>query len=252
MKTLKQGINEMKFDAVFFDWGGTLFNPHPSNSCGDPTPQEVMAKGVERATALLNLFGRDVKLEEMRAKFAKCKEQAREKYGPAYTLVRAIEYFYQSQGWANKPEEILCIAEAYVGPRYRSYLYPNTVETIQELHKLGLILGIISNNGCPGWILDRILKGVGLLDFFSIRLYSGEEGVEKPDKEIFKRAERLAKVDTKKILHVGDSIRADVQGAKAMGWKTAFRQSKNVPSSNGLADFEFADNQELLNYIKGG
>ena len=66
MKALKQGINEMKFDAVFFDWGGTLFNPHPSNPCSDPTPQEVMAKGVERATALLNLFGRDVELEEMR------------------------------------------------------------------------------------------------------------------------------------------------------------------------------------------
>jgi len=238
----------MKFEAVFFDSGGTLIGS-PCSSSDDPTMEEVNARRAERVSAFLNAIGKQVELEQVRAKLSECEEQARREYGKAYTFVRAIQFFYRAQGWKEKMEEILCVTEVYAGPRYSSWLFPGVVETLQELHKFGLILGIIANTDWPGWIFDRVWKGYGLLDLLKVRLYSGEEGVAKPDKEIFERAAKRAGVEGKRILFVGDTLEVDIKGAKDVGWYAAWRRSRGV-LSKGLPDFEFDNIRELISYVK--
>ena len=211
--------------------------------------EEVDALRAERVIAFLNTLGKKVQLKEVRTQLPKCEEQAKKEYGVAYTFVRAIECFYRTRSWQEKMEEILCVTEAYAGPRYSSWLFPGVEQTLQELYRYGLILGIIANTDWPGWIFDRVWKGYGLLDLFSVRLYSGEEGVKKPDKEIFQRAAKRAKVQGKRILFVGDTLEVDIKGAKAVGWHTAWRRGKSIHGGS-LPDFEFDDITELISYIK--
>ena len=239
----------MKFNAVFFDSGGTLFNPEPSVELNsDPSPCEIDIRRPERVTAMLKALGKVATLIEVRRKLPECEHQAQELYGVAYTYVSTVKQLYRSFGWKEKPEEILCVTEAYVGPRYRSWLFRGSVETIKKLHEMGLVLGVIANTAVPGWIFDRIWKGVGLLDFFSVRIYSGEEGISKPDPRIFQLAAVRMGVIKKRILYVGDVPEVDIKGAKSVGWNAALRRSRKVKSC-AFADFEFDDIHDLLDYI---
>jgi len=237
----------VRFDAVFFDSGGTLIGFPPSGD--DPTMEELNARRAERVSAYLKALGKEAELEEVRAKLLHCEEETRRRYRKPHTFVRVIQSFYQAQGWKEKMEEVLCLTEVYAGPRYASWLFPGTKETLKELHRLGLVLGIIANTDWPGWIFDRVWKGYGLLDLFSVRLYSGEEGIAKPDKEIFERAARRAGVQGGRILFVGDTLKVDIKGAKEVGWHVAWRRSRATPSKN-LPDFEFDDIRELIGYVK--
>jgi putative hydrolase of the HAD superfamily len=51
---------------------------------------------------------------------------------------------------------------------------------------------------------------------------SAEIGAAKPDPEIFLHALGLAGVEPARALHVGDTLRADVEGARAVGIRPVF------------------------------
>jgi len=87
-------------------------------------------------------------------------------------------------------------------------------ETLDDLHRMGLKLVVVSNaNGKLKVLFERL----DLARRFDVMLDSAEEGVEKPDPRLFRLAlERSASVaaDT---LHVGDLYHVDVEGARAAG-----------------------------------
>lgn len=90
-------------------------------------------------------------------------------------------------------------------------------EMLAELGRAGLTLGVVSNTFVPGAVLDRHLDQEGLLDSLPVRVYSCEVGFRKPRREIFAAALRRAGLDAPATLFVGDSSRADVEGANRMG-----------------------------------
>lgn len=65
--------------------------------------------------------------------------------------------------------------------------------------------------------LRRTLGQLGLTSAFDTILISGEEGVEKPDAEIFIRAAERLKVPAGRSLMVGDDPISDVAGARSVG-----------------------------------
>jgi putative hydrolase of the HAD superfamily len=93
-------------------------------------------------------------------------------------------------------------------------LYPGAVELFEELRRLQLGVGIVSN-----WSprLEKILAGLELEGFLDFVLCSSIEGVEKPDSAIFARALERAGVSAGEALHVGDHPVKDVQGALQAG-----------------------------------
>ncbi|KKK57534.1 hypothetical protein LCGC14_3053510, partial [marine sediment metagenome] len=95
-------------------------------------------------------------------------------------------------GLAVRAEEALLCADAYVGPVYRAWLFPEVARTVHELSEAGVYLGVISNTAMPAPVADRILSGAGLGRYFKVRIYSGPEGVAKPDPAIFHLARRRA------------------------------------------------------------
>jgi putative hydrolase of the HAD superfamily len=65
--------------------------------------------------------------------------------------------------------------------------------------------------------LHERLAETGLAPLVDGAVASAEAGVAKPDRRIFERALAIASVPAAAALHVGDSLDADVAGARAAG-----------------------------------
>ena len=79
-------------------------------------------------------------------------------------------------------------------------------------------LGIISDTGfSPGVILRKILESDGLLNYFSILIFSDEFGRSKPNSSLFNFATKELGSEPKELAHIGDNERTDVFGAIAAG-----------------------------------
>jgi putative hydrolase of the HAD superfamily len=96
-------------------------------------------------------------------------------------------------------------------------LYPDVEPALSELRRQpGLVIGVISDWGSN---LEGILAGLGLDRFLDFTLASGAVGLAKPDPALFRVALERAGVGPHEAVHVGDSLRADVQGAHAAGFR---------------------------------
>lgn len=91
----------------------------------------------------------------------------------------------------------------------------NTAAALRELRQRGLKLGVITNG--PGPLQRRKLAALELDRSFDAILVSGEEGVRKPDAEIFRRALARLEVEAHEAMFVGDHPVADVEGAHRAG-----------------------------------
>ena len=94
-------------------------------------------------------------------------------------------------------------------------------QTLAELRRRGLKLGVITNG--PSAMQRRKLAVLGLEHAFDAILVSGEEGVRKPDAEIFRRALERCGVAAHEALFVGDHPVADVEGAHRAGLRAVWK-----------------------------
>ena len=127
--------------------------------------------------------------------------------------------------------------------------YDNTEFVLKQLCQKGYRLGVIANQS-PG-TKDR-LENWGLLKYFDIVLASAEEGVSKPDIEIFDRALTAANCLPINAVMVGDRLDNDIAPAKKLGMKTVrIKQGlsglASVTDESEQADKEIDNLSELLN-----
>lgn len=107
-------------------------------------------------------------------------------------------------------------------------------ESLAQLTRMGLKLGIVSNTFVNRATLQRQLQLVGLLEFFPVQLYSYEFHVRKPSTEIFRIAAAKIAEPPRNILFVGDRIDNDILPALASGMRAALKEAytnrgKRVP-----------------------
>lgn len=108
-------------------------------------------------------------------------------------------------------------------------------ETLTGLQAMGLKLGIVSNTFVNRAPLEKHLEQLGIRDFFSLRLYSYELGMRKPDRRIFQTAAERIGEAPRNILFVGDRIDKDIVPALEVGMKAALKEAytnvgRNTPS----------------------
>ncbi len=134
---------------------------------------------------------------------------------------------------------------------------PKTKETLAVLKNLGLKLGIVSNTFVNGCSLDKHLKQLGILDFFTVRVYSYEFDFRKPNAQIFKVAAKRIGETLENILYVGDRIDKDIKPAVKTGMQAVLKAAytnagKKIPKGawkiNQLA--ELPDLIEKINAKK--
>jgi HAD superfamily hydrolase (TIGR01549 family) len=111
---------------------------------------------------------------------------------------------------------------------------PKIKETLAVLKNLGLKLGIVSNTFVNGCSLDKHLKQLGILDFFTVRVYSYEFDFRKPNTQIFKVAAKRIGETLENILYVGDRIDKDIKPAVKTGMQAVLKAAytnagKKVP-----------------------
>ena len=130
---------------------------------------------------------------------------------------------------------------------------PKIAETLEALRKLGLKLGILSNTFVNGHSLEKHLKQLDLLDFFSVRMYSYEFDFRKPDARIFKiAAERIGEA-VENIMYVGDRIDKDIVPTLKIGMqpvlKAAYTNAGKTPPNGAFKITRISELPALIKKI---
>lgn len=106
-------------------------------------------------------------------------------------------------------------------------LKEGVTETLAALHGR-YRLGLVSVTGVSaGRLMRGILEKQGVLGYFEALAFSDEVGYVKPDPRIFLAALDELGVEPWKAVHVGDSVKSDVLGAKNAGMKTVWLKTRD-------------------------
>jgi len=111
------------------------------------------------------------------------------------------------------------------------HLFEGTLEVLDLLRQSGVKLGLISNHSWPtnGW---QILRKTGSLTFFDTVLFSGDFGYVKPSHKIFDETAARLEVHSSQIVHVGDELHADVEGAGYAGYGAIWKAPDDLPETS--------------------
>lgn len=137
--------------------------------------------------------------------------------------VRYEDYFaglFERWRWRGAPPIEDIIREFQLRfPDYTS-LFPETESVLRALRARGYRLGVITNG--PAVQQNRKLDVSGLRPLLDIAVVSGDEGVHKPDPELFRRTAARMGVGCANCVYVGDHPVNDVEGARTAGMRPVY------------------------------
>jgi putative hydrolase of the HAD superfamily len=112
-------------------------------------------------------------------------------------------------------------------------LFEDTVPTLEQLRAKGCRLLVLSNFDKR---LRNILEGLEIGHFFDAVIVSSEVGAWKPDARMFKAALEACRVSAAECLHIGDDVRCDEEGARAVGIRSLLVKRPEVTLRALLAE----------------
>jgi len=216
----------MATKAVLFDLGDTLWhfpNMPPHLAVKQETVRRVCDLlrrwGVEPEGPLFFL-GRDIRIA--------VEEETERAYrtdlvSPDYpALCREVAARLDLTINARQTEE-LWDAWNLGGQFFGRTLFPGALDTLRWLQERGFKVGAVTDRAYGGPRFLAELEEYGLDGYFKVVTISSNVGYEKPHPKIFQHALDALEVGAEETVMVGDSLRCDVAGAKAMGmvavWK---------------------------------
>ena len=132
--------------------------------------------------------------------------------------------------------------------RYR--LEPGIIETLDELKRLKIEMGIVSNNPYSGSVLEWELQRHGLLDAFTFVMSSADYAMRKPHPLLFEVAIARLNVRTDQAWYCGNSQEYDIKGASAAGlWSIWYNRQRSI-SDGTLPDVEVHNWSEFTQIIR--
>jgi putative hydrolase of the HAD superfamily len=218
-----------RIQVVFFDAAGTLF--HVKGSVEDIYLQHAEKYGVKRTPELLasvrTAFARA--FEDAPAPIFAATEPAEIKQCERLWWFDVVHNVWYRVGMFEGFDEYFDeVFQAFDGPD-RWTLYPETVGVLTRLREEGLELGIVSNFDSR---LFNVLRGLGIADLFATVTISSLAKAAKPAPRIFEIALEKHAMEPDEALHVGDSLREDVEGARKAGLTSVWitREAQSAPS----------------------
>ncbi len=126
-----------------------------------------------------------------------------------------LTYYKQKKNGYNEAVKHFCLNKTKWHTE-DEFLYPETKNTLNKLCKKYKI-GIIANQeyGCK----ERLEK-FGILQYIDLVISSSEEGICKPDLQIFRLALERANCKAKNAVMIGDRLDNDIEPANKLGMKT--------------------------------
>jgi putative hydrolase of the HAD superfamily len=153
---------------------------------------------------------------------------------------RFVELDNNGMVWKDKVYEVLreeynLIGNPSIETLVNEYvkLYPDfaveiegSSEAIKALTSSGIKVGILTNG--PSALQRSVISSLGFMDIVNAVVISEEVGFKKPQKEMFSLMLNQLEVEASEALMVGDSLKADIEGALESGVKPiAFRLSSS-------------------------
>jgi putative hydrolase of the HAD superfamily len=124
-------------------------------------------------------------------------------------------------------------------------LYPETLTVLTALRERGYELGVVSNFDSR---LFPVMRGLGIDMFFDTVTISSMARAAKPAPKIFQIALEKHTVDPEEALHVGDSLRDDVEGATKAGLHALLLDRHEKHKSSGVQTIRTLD--EMRPFLK--
>jgi putative hydrolase of the HAD superfamily len=106
----------------------------------------------------------------------------------------------------------------------RFRMFPEVRATLAAFKEKGIRIGLISNWDSR---LEGILDGTGLSALLDLVVISSLVGYSKPHKRIFEIALEKEGLTPDQAVHVGDTYRDDIEGAKGAGIRPVFIRRKD-------------------------
>jgi HAD superfamily hydrolase (TIGR01549 family) len=133
--------------------------------------------------------------------------------------------------------------DAYFAARCEVEHYDDSVPALERLAARVPLAALSNGNAC--------LRTIGLIHLFRFQLGAGEHGAAKPAPSIFHAACAQLGCELGEVLHVGDDIRTDVEGAQRAGLRTAWinREGATWPRKLPRPDLEFPTLAALADWL---
>lgn len=118
-------------------------------------------------------------------------------------------------------------------------LHSEIIPMLKKLKEKGILIGLISN--CFSEEAEVIRRSV-LFPYFDAVYLSYEQGVQKPDKEIYKRCMADLGVRPEECLYIGDGGSNELEAARTLGMKALqavwYLQEGTLQPTGRKAEFE--------------
>jgi putative hydrolase of the HAD superfamily len=220
--------------AIGFDLWETLITDTPELS------KRQLALRLQRMEEALAAHGRADLASEIERAHREVWKRCQELYWSRdedITCRRQIEHFLEELGLdpaAFAEDALAALEHAYAHAAVE--ILPREVEgasqTLRELKRRGLRVGLISNTGrTPGYALRVILERLQLAEWIDVMVFSNEHGVCKPQPSIFEELRRGLGASPDEMMFIGDNVYVDVYGAQRSG----IRGIHFDPPERGLA-----------------
>jgi HAD superfamily hydrolase (TIGR01662 family) len=128
-------------------------------------------------------------------------------------------------------------------------LDPEAKKMLHSLHGK-YKLGIVSNFAIPECV-QTLLQKYGLEGLFDVVVVSAAVNKRKPSPEIFEKTLKALGVSAGEAVFVGDTVDADIAGAKAVGMRAVYVERRfQKESENVRADVTIKSLSELLSVLE--
>lgn len=229
----------MKIKAVLLDFGGTLagggldWDPYHESirsflaSHGYIIPMKDLKKALRKALA---------ELEKIRTK------------GLEMNFEEVYSIFLSNLGVRYNDDMLEYLHENFRN-HYKTNFFPCTesiLKTLSVKYKVALISNTMSDQP------KRLLTESGLEKFFDVIYCSRDLGVRKPNPEIFNIVLKELDVDPTETVHVGDSVEADMYGAKRSNITGIWIKTPNQRPWSGYAISNICELTRFLDILEDG
>jgi len=197
-------------DVIFLDVGDTLIRAHPS--WAGVYRQGLLEFGIdideaelERALLEETQVGAWWNIEDP---FEPTEQNSYER------IVKFDAAVLARAGHDNLDAKVFRSIEEAFARRSAWYVYPDVLPALDALKDAGIRLCVISNFV---WGAPELIHDLELSSHFEHMVISARVGFQKPNPGIFQHALDVMHIAPERALHVGDSYRADIVGARRLG-----------------------------------
>jgi len=141
------------------------------------------------------------------------------------------------KGYTNLSDSVIrdSLDQHYAVTQKNWRLEKDAIPCLEALQAANYKMGIISNAGDDRDV-QKLVETFGITSYFDIVLTSAACGYRKPHKKIFELALEYFNIRAEEVAMIGDTLKADIQGANQMGMYSVWitRRVEN-PSEDNLS-----------------